>query len=76
VATKAHRLWIVDDTVTHPSTPTTDSTPQLIGMGKLIGVVSLSDILGVFVRDSKAGKMEVDPQMARKFRQTEATSNE
>lgn len=76
VATKAHRLWIVDDTVVHPSTPTTDNTPQLAGIGKLIGVVSLSDILGVFVRDSKTSKMEVDPQMARKFRQTEATVSE
>lgn len=75
VATKAHRLWIVDDTPAL-STPTTDNTPQLIGMGKLIGVVSLSDILGVFVRDSKTGKMEVDPQRARKFRQTEATASE
>ncbi|XBW34697.1 hypothetical protein QEN19_000264 [Hanseniaspora menglaensis] len=73
VATKAHRLWIVDDTITQPSTPTTDNQPHLVGIGKLIGVVSLSDILGVFVRDSKTGKMEVDPQMARKRRQTETT---
>lgn len=76
VATKAHRLWIVDDTVSQPSTPTTDNQPPLVGIGKLIGVVSLSDILGVFVRDSKTGKMDVDPQMARKKRQTETTPSE
>ncbi|OBA27761.1 hypothetical protein HANVADRAFT_22957 [Hanseniaspora valbyensis NRRL Y-1626] len=76
VATKAHRLWIVDDTISQPSTPTTDNQPPLVGIGKLIGVVSLSDIIGVFVRDSKIGKMEVDPQMARKKRQTETSPSE
>ncbi|CAN6628351.1 protein Sds24p [Trichomonascus vanleenenianus] len=62
VATKAHRLWIVQ--------PSSDSG---ISNGQLIGVVSLTDILSLFAR--KAGRLDLDPASARQHRRRSSTSS-
>lgn len=111
VATKAHRLWIVQPENSPASTPSSliSSSPQSVSMntqlsggehdvpgrsgspisvksleenspanstplfekeyrtGKLIGVVSLTDILGLFARRQTEHK-QVDPQAARRQR--------
>lgn len=62
VATKAHRLWIVQ-----PSGDTPVDSEKDRRSGKLIGVVSLTDILGLLVRHQTEFK-EVDPLAARRQR--------
>lgn len=85
VATKSHRLWVVRPQ-SSASTPTSSAgassggpennplTPETEGRtGRLIGVVSLTDILGVIAR--KHGKHYVDPTQARKQRRRSSSSS-
>lgn len=62
VATKAHRLWIVQ-----PSGDTPVDSEKDKRSGKLIGVVSLTDILGLLARHQTEFK-QVDPLTARRQR--------
>lgn len=62
VATKAHRLWIVQ-----PSGDTPVDSDKDKRSGKLIGVVSLTDILGLLARHQTEFK-KVDPLTARRQR--------
>lgn len=62
VATKAHRLWIVQ-----PSGDTPVDSEKDKRSGKLIGVVSLTDILGLLARHQTEFK-RVDPLAARRQR--------
>ncbi|CDO95340.1 unnamed protein product [Kluyveromyces dobzhanskii CBS 2104] len=62
VATKAHRLWIVQ-----PSGDTPVDSEKDKRSGKLIGVVSLTDILGLLARHQTEFK-KVDPLSARRQR--------
>ncbi|EJU02470.1 hypothetical protein DACRYDRAFT_116148 [Dacryopinax primogenitus] len=64
VATKAHRLFLVDD----PLVPTSPSR-----YGNLRGVVSVVDILSIFAR--LAGLPDVDPFHLRRKRRTSSTSS-
>ncbi|CAN3375595.1 protein Sds24p [Diutina rugosa] len=66
VATQSHRLWIVESPSKSQDTPTKDP-----GQGKLIGVVSLTDILGLFA-ETKGKK--TDPTYARNQRRRSSTS--
>lgn len=68
VATQSHRLWIVD---TPRSTPGTPQDQVVENQGKLIGVVTLTDILGLFA-ETKGKK--TDPTMARNQRRRSSTS--
>lgn len=88
VATQSHRLWIVESrnsSVVSASSSTamgptssvetvlSESNPQDAGrVGKLVGVVTLTDILGLFAQH-KSG-VRIDPQSARKSRRRSSTS--
>lgn len=73
VATRAHRLWIVQPYDEYNLPPTNSlSSRNEIGNGKLIGVVSLTDILGVL--SNMAGNNAVDPHHARKQRRSSSSS--
>ncbi|CCK70988.1 uncharacterized protein KNAG_0F03260 [Huiozyma naganishii CBS 8797] len=79
VATKSHRLWIVQPSSMTDPVVKEDSdfninkpySPHLVEKdsktGKLIGVVSLTDILSALARNQTQHK-RVDPQMARRNR--------
>ncbi|CAB4255843.1 Sds23p [Maudiozyma barnettii] len=109
VATKSHRLWIVQRPSSSTTPSTTSSSSSLASMnsitssekilkkplvgstnssadtfdsamgymekdhlaGKLIGVVSLTDILGALARNQTHHK-QIDPQFARKHRSNQA----
>ncbi|CCH42517.1 hypothetical protein BN7_2061 [Wickerhamomyces ciferrii] len=89
VATKSHRLWVVrplhgSNSNSSGSTPTGASVsgtlesnpliPEHEGRaGKLIGVVSLTDILGLIAR--RHGKFHVDPNQARKQRRRSSSAS-
>lgn len=84
VATRAHRLWVVRPASSTPtsatsnvSTPSSESNPLIPEnegrAGKLIGVVSVTDILGLIAR--KHGKGFVDPTQARKQRRRSSSSS-
>lgn len=60
VATKAHRLWIVEQR---------DS--DVISSGRLVGVVSLTDILNFLARQ---GGTLLDPESARRHRRSSSSS--
>jgi CBS domain-containing protein len=70
VATKAHRLWIVQAPKIDPSP--TSPVHQPIS-GHLVGVISLTDILYIFARH--AGKDYLDPGSARRQRRRSSTSS-
>lgn len=83
VATQSHRLWVVElrlflvpNTSIGPSTVETalggDPAAETGRPGKLIGVVTLTDILGLFAH-TKAG-VKVDPLAARNHRRRSSTS--
>ena len=85
VATKSHRLWIVQPSLTTDPDPEQSLhsseendfnmnkpfSPHLVEKdrktGKLIGVVSLTDILSILARNQTQHK-QVDPQQARRNR--------
>ena len=87
VATNAHRLWVVQPDVPspQPSTPSGQTTSSGSGFqthgpshhgahnGKLIGVVSLTDILNVLGRH--AGNSDLDPHFARRNRRRSSSSS-
>jgi CBS domain-containing protein len=85
VATKSHRLWVVQPYLSQSVTSTSSISsntespiqpllPEAEGRaGKLIGVVSLTDILGLIAR--KHGKFYVDPNQARKQRRRSSSSS-
>lgn len=87
VATKSHRLWVVESrhSLPHndPSTVEAALKPQNTSSldfddnsgrpGKLIGVVTLTDILGLFAQ-SKTEK-KIDPQQARNQRRRSSTTS-
>lgn len=78
VATKSHRLWVVQpyssQNNSNPESLSQPLTPESEGRaGKLIGVVSLTDILGLIAR--KHGKLYVDPNQARKQRRRSSSSS-
>ncbi|CEP22129.1 unnamed protein product [Cyberlindnera jadinii] len=87
VATKSHRLWVVrpyapSSASSNQSTSSASSVnvesnplnPENEGRaGKLIGVVSLTDILGLIAR--RHGKYYVDPNQARKQRRRSSSSS-
>lgn len=60
VATKAHRLWIVEQ-----------RHPGAISSGRLVGVVSLTDILNFLARQ---GGSVLDPDSARRHRRSSSSS--
>lgn len=61
VATRSHRLWI-----TQTASPQESPTTQLQTDGKVVGVVSLTDVLLALAKHS--GKDKLDPTAARKQR--------
>lgn len=65
VATQSHRLWIVESPQNVSDTAIKD-----VGQGKLIGVVTLTDILGLFA-ETKGKK--TDPTYARNQRRRSST---
>lgn len=74
VATKAHRLWIVQP----PQQKSDVGSPAVLTpigatAGQLIGVVSLTDILNIMGR--KIGRSDLDPQFARKQRRRSSSSS-
>lgn len=82
VATNAHRLWVVQPDVPspQPSTPSGQSSSfshspshHAAHNGKLIGVVSLTDILNVLGRH--AGNSDLDPHFARRNRRRSSSSS-
>jgi CBS domain-containing protein len=82
VATNAHRLWVVQPDVPspQPSTPSGQPASKTHGPshhaahnGKLIGVVSLTDILNVLGRH--AGNSDLDPHFARRNRRRSSSSS-
>lgn len=80
VATKSHRLWVVQPAPKKseksvPSSPISSTTPGLLSTtsGQLIGVVSLTDILNKLAH--QAGKPDLDPQFARKQRRSSSSSS-
>jgi CBS domain-containing protein len=88
VATKSHRLWVVrpyapSSASSNQSTSSASGSanletnplnPESEGRaGRLIGVVSLTDILGLIAR--KHGKSYVDPNQARKQRRRSSSSS-
>lgn len=60
VATRAHRLWICE----HSTDPAQS--------GKLIGVISLTDVLNFVARHS--GNQNLDPEAARRHRRSSSSS--
>ncbi|ANB15821.1 Sds24p [Sugiyamaella lignohabitans] len=68
VATRAHRLWIVQ-----PSNPSSTDSPGAVTEGHLTGVVSLTDILYLFAKH--AGKEYLDPNNARRQRRRSSSSS-
>lgn len=79
VATQSHRLWIVrprpSGLFSLPSKPAFDDLikPETAGRaGKLIGVVSLTDVLGLLAR--KGANKVIDPHAARKQRRRSSSS--
>lgn len=84
VATESHRLWIVESRGGHmgsvsgqPSTVEAALSnegiqPESGRPGKLVGVVTLTDILGLFAHH-KSG-VKIDPQTARNHRRRSSTS--
>lgn len=88
VATKSHRLWVVRPYAPSSSSSNQSGSsgsnsnnlesnplnPESEGRaGRLIGVVSLTDILGLIAR--KHGKLYVDPTQARKQRRRSSSSS-
>lgn len=86
VATNAHRLWVVQPDVPSPQPSTPSGQTQTSGgfqthapsnhsahNGKLIGVVSLTDILNVLGRH--AGNSDLDPHFARRNRRRSSSSS-
>lgn len=80
VATNAHRLWVVqapkpnplvDSTALPTPQPPTSPTQGVIDQ-KLIGVVSLTDVLSLLARH--AGKSQIDPTRARRQRRSSSSS--
>lgn len=75
VATQSHRLWIVQRPVgSAPAVPATDAQGHLHNTkdkdnipGRLIGVVSLTDVLSALARNQTHHKL-IDTQFARKHR--------
>lgn len=67
VATKSHRLWIVQ------SSPPGEAIPVGAAAGQLVGVVSLTDILYTLAKH--AGKSDLDPQTARRARRRSSSSS-
>lgn len=67
VATKSHRLWIVQ------SPPPGELIPAGVAAGQLVGVVSLTDILYTLAKH--AGKSDLDPQTARRARRRSSSSS-
>lgn len=89
VATKAHRLWIVQPPAP-PSAPSSASsssstpaspapqTPSSFSIvnttaGQLIGVVSLTDIINILAK--QVGKANLDPHAARRQRRRSSSSS-
>lgn len=70
VATKAHRLWIVEAPKADPN-PTSPAYQPI--SGQLVGVISLTDILYILARH--AGKDYLDPDSARRQRRRSSTSS-
>ncbi|RPB25561.1 hypothetical protein L211DRAFT_783175 [Terfezia boudieri ATCC MYA-4762] len=91
VATKAHRMWLVESPSPASSAPPTPTIAHTMAMpplaspltpvptlgskfiGRLIGVISLTDILNLFARSS--GLSPVDPNEARKQRRRSSSSS-
>lgn len=81
VATKSHRLWIVQPAqkkseLNAPSTPTAIPSPisgLATASGQLIGVVSLTDILNKLAH--QAGKQDLDPHSARRQRRRSSSAS-
>lgn len=80
VATESHRLWIVESGNMNSSTSSVnknqnaiDDKPEGGSAGKLIGVITLTDILGFLASVHSNGK-RIDPQSARNQRRRSSTS--
>jgi CBS domain-containing protein len=71
-ATKAHRLWIVQSSSPEDASMAAVPIPAPNGGGKLIGVVSLTDILNLLARN--AGSTP-DPSFARRERRRSSASS-
>ncbi|CCF55908.1 hypothetical protein KAFR_0A04730 [Kazachstania africana CBS 2517] len=65
VATKSHRLWVVKPS--NESEESIDYDGNKKKTGKLVGVVSLTDILNILARKQTEHK-EIDPHFARNHR--------
>lgn len=80
VATESHRLWIVESNNVNSSSSSVNKNPNLIddkpeggSAGKLIGVITLTDILGFLASVHSNGK-KIDPLSARNQRRRSSTS--
>lgn len=71
VATESHRLWIVE--TSHNNSTIEDTLSNESGPGKLVGVITLTDILGFLASTRSSGK-KIDPQFARNQRRRSSTS--
>lgn len=79
VATESHRLWIVESNngpITIEDTLNTNNLNQNENglPGKLVGVVTLTDILGLFASSKSMSGRKIDPQFARNQRRRSSTS--
>lgn len=72
VATQSHRLWIVENTGSNNNSSFDDSLNDSGKPGNLIGVVTLTDIIGFLASIKSNGK--IDPQFARNQRRRSSTS--
>lgn len=81
VATKAHRLWIVQSNNSSDSFLSASTSSSVIPSpnynhttaGQLVGVVSLTDILYTLAKH--AGKSDMDPHSARRNRRRSSSSS-
>ena len=72
VATKAHRLWIVQSSSEQLSSALSCRSTSA---GQLVGVVSITDILYTLAREAGTNKSDLHPHNARRERRRSSSSS-